>query len=558
MPSGARICAEVLHEAGIARIFGIPGQRILPFVNELQNGFGIPVVLTRHEQGAAFMADAYGRVAGIGCCFATSGPGATNLLTGAAASYMDSVAMLAITAQAETTEFGRYGIQEGTGLGRTPDVSAMFEATCKATLRPMTVAELRPALVEALTIARTGRPGPVHVDIPSDLFLLEGDAAEPAAAQLNGAPKRVGPPPSPGDIAEVRRLVEQAERPLVLAGNGVLLSGCLPELMRFAEEADVAVAGTFLAKSALDERHPLVLGPVGVYGRPEANEALHHEADLVLALGVSLNYMTTTGWSARLDAPRLVRVDLDPRELTNNYDAGVTVEADVGAFVAALVADGPLGSGDGRRRVASLRERAADEGVDEPDPAAPALHPVTVCRALSDRLTPDTVVVADVGQNAYWVERHLRTHGERRFMINGGLGSMGHGVVGAIGVAAAREDLGDPAHVVAVCGDGGFMMGALELSVAAAAGANVTWVIFNNETLGTQRAWFTREGHAPAACDLPPVDYVALARSMGLDGERVEGPTELDAALDRAFATDGPRVVEVRVDPAPSPAPFVP
>lgn len=558
MRSGARACAETLRDAGIRTIFGIPGQRILPLVDELENGCGVNVVLTRHEQGAAFMADAYARVAGLGCCFATSGPGATNLLTGAAAAYMDSVPVLAITAQAETTEFGRYGIQEGTGLGRTPDISAMFAATCKESLRPMHVDELAPSLRQALEIAAAGRPGPVHVDIPSDLLLHEETRADEVPDVASNGKPPIAPALSSEAIERVEAAIAGASRPLLLAGNGVIHSKSGEELMRFAEGADIPVAGTFLAKSVLDERHPLVLGPVGIYGRPEANLALHHEADLVVALGVSFNYMTTTGWTSRLDGERLVRVDIDTRELDNNYEAGLTVHADVGELIRALAGRARVNGGKGQARAAELREAAVAAAVDEPDPAAPAIHPVTLCRAIGAKLDDTMVVIADVGQNAYWVERHLTTRGHGRFLINGGLGSMGHGVAGAVGVAIARRDEGQPGRVLAVCGDGGFMMGGLELSVAAQRGADISWVIFNNQTLGTQRAWFRREDHLPAAVDLPPVDYVELARSLGVRGHRVESSADLDGALDEAFSAAGPSVVEVMIDPEPTPSPYQP
>lgn len=554
--SGARICAEALHAAGIRTVFGVPGQRILPVVDELENRLGVQVVLTRHEQGAAFMADAYGRVAGLGCCFATSGPGATNLLTGVAAAFMDSVPLLAITAQAETTEFGRYGIQEGTGFGRTPDVSRMFAATCKASLRPMSPAELAPALDEAVATAQSGRHGPVHVDIPSDLFLADADASAGKAAARQAGEERQG-----ADDEAVRAVVEliaAAERPLFLAGNGVIRSTSVDALMRLAEGANIAVAGTFLAKAILDERHPLVLGPVGVYGRPEANAAMHREADLVVALGVSFNYMTTTGWASRFEGSRLVRIDLDARELSNNYTAGLQIKADVGVFLEQLAAAG-LSRRDASGWIRRLREAAAADPIDEPTSGASGVHPVEVCRALGDHLDERTTVVVDVGQNAYWVERHLRTFGGGRFLINGGLGSMGHGVAGAIGVAKALDDRGDDGgRVLAICGDGGFMMGGLELSVAAELGLAVTWVIFNNTSLGTQRAWFEREGRPPAACELPPVDFVELSRSLGVEGERVSDVGALHDGLARSAADERPYVIEVAIDPAPAPTPYQP
>lgn len=547
--TGATVGADTIAAAGVRTVFGVPGQRILPLVHELQNGHGVSVVLTRHEQGAAFMADAYARVAGLGCCFATSGPGATNLLTGVSAAYMDSVGVLAITAQASTDEFGRYGIQEGTGLGRTPDVSAMFAATTKDSVRPMVPDEVGILLQRALRDATSGRPGPVHVDIPSDL-LLEAAAPPGEAAAVTRTPK---PPAADAIEAAVARL-RAAERPLLLLGNGA--AAAHEAAMALAEAAHLPVAGTYLAKARLDEHHPLVLGPVGVFGRPEANHALHHEADLVLAFGVAFTYMTTAGWSLELPPERLVRVDLDPRELHNNYQPGVQVLADAGATLAALAEHVEGVHGGGRERVASLRARF------EPGPVAAAqpgtMHPVELCRVLDSHLDEDVTVIADIGQNAYWTERHLRTHGDGRFLINGGLGTMGHGVVGAIGAWLALRDTGRGGRVLCTCGDGGFMMGALELSVAAAVGADVCWVIFNNGTLGTQRAWFEREGHPVVACDLPPTDHVALARSMGVAGHVAHDAATLASALDTARTAGGPHVIDVAVDPSFAPEPYTP
>ncbi|WP_432187894.1 thiamine pyrophosphate-binding protein [Streptomyces sp. Tue6028] len=547
--TGAAAVASVLAQAGIRRAFGIPGQRILPLFHELANEHGIPVVLTRHEQGAAFMADMHARLGGIGCCLATSGPGAINLLTGLAASYMDSVPVIALTAQAATHEFGRYGIQEGTGIGRTPDIRAMFASTTKGSFQPTSVEQLIPDLTAALHLATEGRPGPVHVDIPSDLLLdLVPEQSVPAPAETSAAPACVRA--TDDDLRALDAAVRRAERPLLLIGNGVARSGALDDALALARSRDMAVAGTFLAKSVLDETDPRILGPVGVFGTRAANEAFHHEADLVVALGVAFTYLTTAGWPDTLRGDRVVRINNDRRELDANADFGRGIlgdAADVVRRLAALPADAAAG---GLAWAADLRERFPDEVEASPDGA---LHPVTVCATLNRHLDQRTTVVADIGQNAYWVERHLRTRGDNRFIINGGLGTMGHAVAGAAGAWLARADAQPGERVICVCGDGGFMMGALEISTAVAEQAAITWVIFNNGTLGTQRAWFEREGHPVVAADLPPTDHVLLARSLGAHAETVRSADELDAALRVARATGGPSVLDVLIDPRPAP-----
>ncbi|MGW0708935.1 thiamine pyrophosphate-binding protein [Streptomyces sp. NPDC002643] len=548
---GAEVLARHLAEARVGCAYGIPGQRILPLFHALDDA-GIPIVLTRHEQGAAFMADVHARIAGMGVCLATSGPGAINLLGGLAAAWMDSVPLLAITAQAETSEFGRYGTQEGTGLGRTPDIPAMCRATVKASWQPTSPHELGPLLAEALATARSGRPGPVHLDIPSDLFTAPAPPAPTHTGAAVDAPDLVD-----GSLLQAAAdALRRAERPLVLAGGGLADPATARLLMKVAEAADLPVAGSFAAKRYVDEHHRLALGPVGTYGRAAANHALHHEADLVLALGVAFSYLTTAGWTARLPADRLIRVDIDPRELGNTYQGGIAIQATTRAFLTALHPHADSIRGDGIRRATALR-------AEHPDPPATAptngLHPITVCEAVGRHLDERTTVLADVGQNAYWVERYLRTRGDNRFLINAGLGSMGHAVAGAVGAFKARATSGGPGEkVVVTTGDGGFLMGALEISTAVAEEAAITWVVFNNGTLGTQQAWFDRTGHRPVACRLPDTDLVALARSLGADGRRVHTAQDLDAALAWAVQRAAPTVLDVHIDPHPAPVPYTP
>lgn len=554
--TGAAAVAKVLAEAGIRQAFGIPGQRVLPLFHELANHHDVPVVLTRHEQGAAFMADVQARIEGIGCCLATSGPGGINLLTGLAAAYMDSIPVIAITAQAATDEFGRYGIQEGTGLGRTPDISAMFGATSKGTFRPMSPIELVPAVRDALRLAVEGRPGPVHVDIPSDLLLAlveetSPDETGPSEQATGSSPAR--PVVSDADLDMIVEALRGAERPLLLLGNGVARSGALPDAMALAESADLAVAGSFLAKSVLDETDPRVLGPVGIFGTRAANEALHHAADVVLALGVAFSYLTTSGWPTTLTDGRLIRVNTDARDLKNTAAYGRGVLGDAGDVLRRLATRslGPRPSSWTREHKARFPDVV---DVVEGDP----LHPVTVCEVINEFIDERTTVLADVGQNAYWVERHLRTRGDNRFIINGGLGTMGHAVAGATGAWLARSHHDPREHVICTCGDGGFMMGALEISTAVAQGADVTWVILNNGTLGTQRAWFEREGHPVVAADLPPTDHAALAASLGARSATVTDAAGLRTALADARRSGGPTVIDVIIDPRPEPEAYQP
>lgn len=551
MLTGAQLTARLLRQAGIRRAYGVPGQRVLPLFAAL-GAEEIPVVVTRHEQGASFMADVYSRLGEVGCVITTSGPGGINALAGAAAAYMDSVPLIVVTAQAEVGEFGRYGIQDGSGLGRTPDVQQIFEATTKASFQPHTTAELGDRVAEALRLTVDGRPGPVHLDIPSNLLT---ETVPDTWSQTVREPSTQHAPPDSDLVREVARRILSARLPLLLAGNGVVRAEGVPAAEDVARRGGMLIAHSFLAKGAFDETDDSVLGPAGLFGTAAANRALHADADLVVAVGVAFSYLTTSGWTARLGSDRLIRCDLDRRELGTNYAEGLTVHADARVFLEALSVE--LGSAPPTRTVGGAELKKCY--LDETAPAGgEALHPITVCEVLSETLAEKTAVIADVGQNAYWVERHLKTRGGGRFVINGGLGAMGHGVAGCLGAWHAQQDSGSSGPVLCTTGDGGFMMGALEVSTAVKEQAEITWVIFNNGTLGTQKAWYVRQGESGNEMDLPDTDYVALATAMGARAFRATTEEELRAALRAAATCEGPKVIDVRIDPLPVPEAFEP
>ncbi len=299
-----------------------------------------------------------------------------------------------------------------------------------------------------------------------------------------------------------------------------------------------------MAKTVLDETHPLVLGPVGAFGRTAANIALHREADLVVAVGVSFSWLTSAGWSAHLGSERLVRVDLDTAELDRNYSSATTVHADAAEFFQCLAVELSDYRRDGSARVAALNAEYPDQVAVHTEPER--LHPIEVCEIVSDTLDEATSVVADVGQFAYWVERHVRTRGNGRFLINGGLGSMGHAVAGALGVWTARKEANVTERVLCLCGDGGFMMGAPEVATAVKAGANLVWLIFNDHELGTQADWFARRGHSDSLTANPDVDFVSMAHSMGAQATRVTSADDLRTALNTALK-GGCHVLDVAV-----------
>lgn len=550
--TGANYLARAIADLGVTRVYAVPGQRVLPLLHHLQNTEGVAVHLARHEQGAAFMADMDSRNGGLGVVVTTSGPGATNALTGVAASFTDSVPLLVITAQAATYEFGQQGIQEGTGLGRNPDVQAMFKATVKRSIRPMCLDELPGAFAELMAAATQGRPGPVHLDIPSDLLLGVMEEC-PTVPVPTPSDCDVPAGPNRADIASLLAAMRAASRPVVAVGNGLGGRPELQTLLDLCAAEQIPVVNSFIAKRDVDQRHPWVAGTIGIFGMLRANRLFFEEADLIVALGMSFNALTTADWTP-VAARSIVRVDLDTRPVEYARALTHTVRADVGEVVQAL---------DEARRSDPAPPKSSRPPVGPPlddertRSRSSLLHPIDVMTVLNSFVDRPVTFVNDIGQNAYWAERYLYTRGDRRFHINGALGSMGHAVAGALGTFLAGVENGANESVICVCGDGGFLMGALEVSTAVAAGASIVWVVLDNQALGTQLAWFKRGDLPPVASELPPVDYVALARALGAESRTVRTSDDVSQAIDEALTSRRPTVLHVPIDPEPAPLPYV-
>jgi acetolactate synthase-1/2/3 large subunit len=546
--TGSALLCEALKAHGVRIVFGYPGGAALPLYRELANHHeGLRHVLVRHEENAALAADGYARATGFpGVCMATSGPGATNLLTGIATAMMDSVPLLALTGQVATTVIGTQAFQEVDIVGMArPVVKAAFQAR-----RPEDV----PGLVaEAFRVMLEGRPGPVLLDLPKDVLMGSAAVEE---APVAGAPTRVASPDLEEALDRVAALLGRAERPVLAIGRGVLLAGAMETVTALAERADTPVVSTLLGIGGMPESHPLMFGMAGMHGTVAANMALHH-ADLVVGVGMRFD----DRWVGRAAdfAPEatIVHVDVDPTAFGRVARCDVPVLGD-----AALVLDGLLArvsSNDHAEWLARLRLWDAEHG----DCISPAAEPVygsdlespEVLRALKEQTGGAATLVADVGQHQMFVALHTGFDRPGSFFTSGGLGTMGYAVPAAMGVSVARPD----EEVWAVIGDGGFQMSAPELTTLAVNQFPVKMLILNNGCLGMVRQWqelFYDNVYSHSI--LPHPDFARLAEAHGVPGRTVTRREDLAEAIRWARSTPGPVLLEVRVKVEETVLPMVP
>ncbi|MDQ7829668.1 MAG: biosynthetic-type acetolactate synthase large subunit [Armatimonadota bacterium] len=541
---GAQVLVETLRRLGVTAIFGHPGGAALPIYDALYDARDIAHVLVRHEQVAAHAAVGYARATGrVGVCLATSGPGATNLVTGLTDAYMDSIPVVAITAQVPTAVIGRDAFQEADIIGLTLPIT-------KHSYLVRDPADLPAALTEAFAVAASGRPGPVVVDVPRDVSQtpLAATRGEPAPS------RRAGPrAPHAGQIAAAAALLRDARRPVIYAGGGVISAGASVELTRLVDQTGVPVTVTLMGKGAIDEHHPRCLGMLGMHGTVCANYAVD-AADVVLAVGVRFDDRVTGRLRDFAPQARFIHIDIDPAEIGKNKPAHVPIVADARAALGAL-ADAlpdPLPLEAWWRQLEEwqarypLRYRQGDD----------VIKPQFVCETLA-RLTGDrAVVVTDVGQHQMWAAQFCRPRAPRTFISSGGLGAMGFGFPAALGAQVARPD----ATVVALVGDGGFQMTMQDLITAVEWRLPVKVVVLNNGSLGMVRQWqefFYRQRYSHVFLRNP--DFARLAEVFGAQGRSVRRPDEVEAALAWMLAVpDGPCVLDVHVDPQENCLPMIP
>jgi acetolactate synthase-1/2/3 large subunit len=545
--TGAEIILTALEREGVDTIFGYPGGANLPIYQVLPRFPKLRHILVRHEQGAAHMADGYARACGRpGVVFATSGPGALNLITGLATAYMDSVPMVAITGQVATTLVGRDGFQESDVVGASQPVT-------KHNYLVTRVDELPRVIHEAFHIAATGRPGPVLIDVCKDVQQAAGDPVWPAEVDLPGYRHAVDT--DLGQLADAARALAAAERPVILAGHGVILSGAERELLAVAEKSGTPTGTTLLGIGAFPVHHPLSLHMTGFMGTGWNIQAVQN-ADVLMCVGMRIDDRVTaklSEWAPK--AETFIHIDIDRSEMGKNKRPHLEVVADARAALAAML---PHVRPPAPARQAWLTqiERWREEHPLKYVRSNGHLQPQDVMIEMYRRCENEAIVVADVGQNQIWAALWWNYTKPGLFINSGGAGTMGFALPAAIGAKVARPDK----TVWCVAGEGGFVMTAQELSVAVEQRLDVKMVILNNWSLGMVRQFQDDfYGGVRSQCDLSVMpDFVKLADAYGLPGIRVDRLDQVEDAFEYAQRTRGPVLIDFQIDPEADVYPIVP
>lgn len=540
--NGARIVCDALTREGVEVIFGFPGGVLLPLYDVFPEYPQLHHVLVRHEQGAAHAADGYARATGkVGVCLATSGPGATNLVTGIANAHLDSSPMVAITGQVARAFIGKDAFQEA-------DITGITLPITKHNYLVMSADELARTVKEAFYLARSGRPGPVLIDIPKDVFVDEIEYEYPQKIHLPSYK-----PTLQGHSAQIKRAVQfinRAERPLILAGRGVIISGAHDALMELAEKAQVPIVNTFLGLGSFPQSHALSYGMIGMHGVAWANMAVN-EADLVIAMGMRFDDRATGKVEDFAPKASIVHIDIDPAEIGKNVRVDVPIVGNVKNVVQAINKQ--------------LEPRTHEDWIAQLDewrhrypcaiPQGKGLYPQYVISKICEVTKSNTFIVTGVGQNQMWSAQHFCYAKPNTLISSGGLGTMGFELPAAIGVK-----IGCPEETVwCIAGDGGFQMTIQELATAIQEKAAVKIAILNNGYLGMVRQWqelFYERRYVGTPISGP--DFVKIAEAYHLPGLSVSSKTEVVPAINQAMAYEGPFLIDFKVEPEENVYPMVP
>jgi acetolactate synthase I/II/III large subunit len=540
--TGSQILCRALLEAKVDLLFGYPGGAIMPFYHALPEFPGLRHVLVRHEQAAAHAADGYARSSGrVGVCVATSGPGATNLVTGLATAHMDNTPVVAITGQVPRAMIGRDAFQETDIIGITQPIT-------KHSRLVEDVEELADAVREAFAVALEGRPGPVLLDVPKDVQNQKAEWAGPQATGAGNAIRAVGVDTRAASMREAARLIAEAERPLIMAGHGVILGGAYDELKTLAERTGMPVITTLLGISAFPESHRLHLGMPGMHGEVHVNRAIQ-QADLIIGVGLRFDDRVTGNLAAFARGAKVIHVELDPCEIGKNVPVTVGLVGDAREVLTELLAQvEPRDCEAWRAGIASLVRPRVDAFRGD-------LSPESILGAIDEATGGRCTIVSDVGQHQMWVAKLFPYCRPNTHITSGGLGTMGFAVPAAMGVALARPD--EP--VWAISGDGGFQMNMQEIATMVQERIPVKMAIFNNGYLGMVRPWQQFfHGRRYSATPIWSPDYVKLADAYGIPGWRVESGGQVDEVLRAALAQPGPALVEFLIEQEANVFPMIP
>ncbi|CAM3908765.1 acetolactate synthase 2 catalytic subunit [Xenorhabdus thuongxuanensis] len=534
--NGAQSVVEALRKQGIEKVFGYPGGAIMPVYDALYDG-GVEHILCRHEQGAVMAAIGYARASGKpGVCIATSGPGATNLITGLADALLDSVPVVAITGQVSSEFIGTDAFQE-------IDILGMSLSCTKHSFLVDSLEKLPQIMADAFSIAMNGRPGPVLIDLPKDIQLAQGDFAPyliPTSLQFS-LPKQ--------EIELARQLLASSRKPILYVGGGVGMSGAVPELRNFVSETGVPVVSTLKGLGAADFEHECYLGMLGMHGTKAANLAVQ-SCDLLIAAGARFDDRVTGKLNTFAPHAKVIHLDVDPVEFNKLRQTHVSLLGDLKTLLPHL--QQPLSIQAWQQKIKQLK----NEHAWCYDYQGESIYAPLLLKQVSERASSSTVITTDVGQHQMWAAQHMTFSQPENFITSSGLGTMGFGIPAAVGAQMARpEDM-----VICISGDGSFMMNVQELGTIKRKQLPIKLILLDNQRLGMVRQWqelfFGKRYSETILTDNP--DFLTLAQAFGIPGQRITDKAQVDEALDALFNSEGAYLLHVSIDELENVWPLVP
>lgn len=555
--NGSQIVIECLIEQGVDTVFGYPGGAILNIYDELYKNEGrLTHILTAHEQGAAHAADGYARATGrVGVCMATSGPGATNLVTGIATAYMDSIPMVAITCNVGRSLLGKDSFQE-------IDITGVTMPITKHNFIVMDIKDLAQTIREAFAIAKTGRPGPVLIDIPKDITAAETDF-EPLknindAEILSNGHENIRrvitvSDPDEGELKAAAELINASERPIIYAGGGVKISGAEKELLEFAEKAQIPVSESLMARDCFPADNPLCTWMVGMHGTKASNMGVT-ESDLVIAIGARFSDRVYGNADKFANKAKILHIDIDPAEISKNIATYSSVIGDAKTVLAKLTP--MIKKAEHKEWLAQIDAWKKEYPSCYDKNPANSINPKFICEEIARVAGPDTFITTEVGQHQMWTAQFYPFTKSRKFVTSGGLGTMGYGTGAAIGILCADKKN----RVVHIAGDGSFRMNCNELATISHYNLPLVVVVENNNALGNVRMWqrlFYGKRFSQTTLDFGP-DWVKLAEAYGIKGYRATNAKEFAKVFEEAFKSGKAAIIDARVDKDEMVLPMVP
>ena len=547
--NGAKAIVETLIKQDVDVTFGFPGGAVIPLYDAfLDYKSKIKNILVRHEQGAAHAAQGYARASGKpGVCIATSGPGATNLVTGIMDAYMDSTPIIAFGGQVPTGLIGNDAFQEADMMGITLPIT-------KHNFQIRTPNQMAPTIMKAFKIAQEGRQGPIYIDLPKDTQVKEVTKPIPKEVEIAGFQPTLSP--NPLQVKKSAETISKAQKPLFIIGQGVILSEASQELQELIETTQIPVATTFMAKGAFDEHHPLSLGTVGMHGRKVANYATIN-ADLLIVIGCRFSDRITGNLNTYAENAKVIHADIDPAEIGKNVKIDIPIVGDAKNIIKELTAAIKKGNYKEKKEWTTKikhNKKTCDDCV--PTPKSNKLHPKTVMLELNKTLKPDDIVVTGVGQHQMFAGHFLKFSKPRTFISSGGAGTMGFGFPAAIGAKIAKPN----SNVFLVDGDGSFQMTIQELGTVKEADIKVIIIIINNSYLGMVRQWlelFSDKRYSEVYLGNTP-DFIKVAEAYGLKGIKVTKEAEIQDAFKQAIKNDVTTIIDIQVEEESNILPMLP